>query len=330
MVARYATNCVISVSSDLRDHLTQFLEPRKLIVIHNGVDTKRVSSELSLSEAKERLGKLEDRCPFDLANDLMIRALLVKISDDDHMLILTLHHIASDGWSLGVLFRELMEFYRAYLTGDTPELSELPIQYADFACWHRDWLKGEVLESQLSYWKEQLAGCPEFQQFPTDHPRPPQQTYRGARERVYLPANLTASLKALSQMEGVSLFMALLAGFQALLHRYTGQDDIVVGSPIANRNRLELEGIIGFFVNTLVLRTDVSGNPSCRELLGRVRDIALSAYDHQDFPFEKTDRGHSAGAEPQSFTHVPGDVRTAKHSHSDAGVSRAQGEAGRA
>jgi amino acid adenylation domain-containing protein len=198
-----------------------------------------------------------------------------------------MHHIVSDGWSMGVVYRELSVLYRAFMNGKLSPLADLPIQYADFAIWQREWLQGEVLESQLSYWKKQLEGIPGVLNLPTDYPRPAVQSYRGARRSIEISRELTDGLKALSRKEGVTVFMTLLAAFQTLLYRYTGQEDIVVGSPIANRNRAEIEGLIGFFVNTLVLRSNLSGNPRFTELLARVREMALGAYAHQDLPFEK-------------------------------------------
>jgi len=224
--------------------------------------------------------------PFNLAVAPLLRVNLWQLDAADHVLLLNLHHIVSDGWSLGVLIRELAVFYTAFHTNQPAPLPELPIQYADFAHWQRQWLQGDVLESQLSYWRRQLAEVPVLD-LPTDRPRPGVQSYRGARQNLALSASLTASLEALSQHEGVTLFMTLLAAFQTLLYRYTGQEDIAVGSAIANRNRSELEGLIGFFVNSLVLRVNLAGNPTFRQLLGRVRQVALEAYAHQDLPFEK-------------------------------------------
>ena len=209
----------------------------------------------------------EARRPFDLAQGPLFRSKLLRLGEDDHVLLLTMHHIVSDGWSMGVLYRELSMLYRAFVDGQPSPLAELPIQYADFAVWQREWLQGEVLESQLSYWKKQLEGIPAVLNLPTDHPRPAVQSYRGARQSIELSKELLRGLKRLSRKEGVTLFMTLLAAFQTLLYRYTGQEDIVVGSPIANRNRAEIEGLIGFFVNTLVLRTNFSGNPTFKELL---------------------------------------------------------------
>jgi amino acid adenylation domain-containing protein len=229
----------------------------------------------------------EARRPFDLAKGPLLRTALLRLAEQQQILLITMHHIISDGWSMGVLFRELGAIYEAYCGGRPSPLAELPIQYADYAVWQREWLQGEVLEKHLSYWKRQLAAAPALLELPTDRPRPAVQTFRGGRETVALSRELSEALERLGRREGASLFMVLLAAFQLLLNRYTGQDDIVVGTPITSRHRVELEGLIGFFVNTLVLRTDLSGNPSFRELLGRVREVALGAYAHQDVPFEK-------------------------------------------
>ncbi len=250
------------------------------------VDLQGLPAAQREAEAR-RLAREELVRPFDLAQGPLFRAFLLRLDTGEHLLTVAMHHIVSDGWSDGILFRELEALYEAYHNGESSPLAELPIQYADFAVWQRKWLQGEVLERQLSYWREQLAGAPPLLELPTDRPRPPLQTYRGAGQSLLLPTTLADSLRAVSRQERVTLFMTLLAAFQTLLHRYTGQDDVVVGSAIANRNRVEIEGLIGFFVNTLVLRTDLSGNPTFRELLARVRDVCLGAYDHQDLPFEK-------------------------------------------
>lgn len=227
------------------------------------------------------------RRPFNLSQDLMLRARLLRMDEQEHHLLLTMHHIASDAWSEGILYRELATLYEAFSTGKPSPLPELPIQYADFAQWQREWLQGEVLESRLSYWKQQLGDYSAVLELPTDRPRPLVQTYQGRRQSLALPKTLSDSLQVLCRQERSTLFMILLAAFQVLLHRYTGQDDIVVGTPIAGRTQAETEGLIGFFVNNLVLRTDISGNPTFRELLGRVREVTLEAYTHQDLPFEK-------------------------------------------
>ena len=233
-----------------------------------------------------RLIKEATRRPFDLSRDLMLRALLLRLEDQQHILVLAKHHVASDGWSSGIFWQEVTAVYEAYASDRAPNLQELPVQYADYAAWQREWFQGEVLRTQLSYWRGQLDNLSTLQ-LSTDRPRPAIQSFRGAKQTLILPKDLSEALKALSRKEGVTLYMTLLAAFQTLLHRYTGQDDIVVGSPIANRNRAELEGLIGFFVNTLVLRTDVSSTLTFRELLGRVRSVCLDAYSHQDLPFEK-------------------------------------------
>jgi amino acid adenylation domain-containing protein len=229
----------------------------------------------------------EAQQPFDLFNGPLFRATLLRLRDDDHILLLTTHYIVCDDWSLGILFRELSILYAAFSAGERSPLSELPIQYADFAVWQRKLLQGEFLEDQLSYWRQKLLGAPAVLDLPTDRPRPPVQSFQGSRQAFVLSKSLTEALKALGRHEGVTLFMTLLAAFQTLLYRYTGQQDIVVGFLIANRNLAEIEGLIGFFVNTLVLRTDLSGDPRFRELLVRVREVCLGAYAHQDLPFEK-------------------------------------------
>jgi amino acid adenylation domain-containing protein len=239
-------------------------------------------------EAKAReLATQETRKPFSLANGPLVRTGLLRLAADDHVLLVTMHHIVTDGWSMGgVFFRELATLYRAFTSGQPSPLPELPVQYVDFAVWQRQWLQGDVLERQLAYWRDRLAGVPPLE-LPTDRPRPAEQTFRGAHQALRLPAELSEHLQALSRKEGVTLFMTLAAAFQALLSRYSGQDDVAIGTPIAGRNHPAIEGLIGFFVNTLVLRTDLSGNPSFRELLKRVRETCLGAYDHQDVPFEK-------------------------------------------
>ena len=237
--------------------------------------------------AAQRLAREQMQKPFDLSQGPLLRMLLIRLGTEDHILVLTMHHIVSDGWSRGVFYRELSLLYQAYTQGSRSPLGELPIQYADFAVWQREWLQGEVLENQLSYWKSQLAGVPALLHLPADRPRPHVQSFRGARESIELSEEMTRNLKALSRRHDVTLYMTLLAAFQTLLHRRTGQDDIVVGSPIANRNRTEIEGLIGFFANTLALRSNLAGNPTFAELLARTREVALAAYAHQDLPFEK-------------------------------------------
>jgi amino acid adenylation domain-containing protein len=236
--------------------------------------------------AGRRAGE-EARRAFDLAAGPLFRAALLRLGEEDHVLLLSMHHIVSDGWSLGVLFREISALYAAYREGRESPLSELPVQYADYAVWQREQLEGEALDRQLSYWKERLAGAPELLELPTDRPRPPVRTYGGATVPVELSIGLLERLQALGRSEGATLYMTLLGAFQVLLGKYAGSEDVVVGSPIAGRTRGEVEELIGFFVNTLVLRTDLSGDPSFRDVLRRVRDLTLGAYEHQEVPFEK-------------------------------------------
>jgi amino acid adenylation domain-containing protein len=247
----------------------------------------RDRSENEREDETRRLANGEARRAFDLREGPLCRTTLIRLAEDDHLLVLVMHHIVSDGWSMGVFHRELSSLYRAFSQSQPSPLADLPIQYADYAVWQRQWFKGPELERQLSYWKKQLGGAPVILSLPTDHPRPAVQSYRGARRTMELSGDLTRELKALSRKEGVTLFMTLLAAFQTLLYRYTGQEDLLVGSPIANRTRTEIEPLIGFFVNTLVLRGDLSGNPTFRQVLHRVRKVALEAYEHQDLPFEK-------------------------------------------
>ncbi len=242
--------------------------------------------DLSTEAEARRVATEESQRPFDLAAGPLLRAVVLRLGEQEHVLVCTMHHIISDGWSMGVLIRELTTLYEAYTEGKPSPLPDLGIQYADYAHWQREWLQGEVLEQQLSYWKQQLEGAPAVLELPTDYPRPAVQTFRGAHQSLTLPVELTTELKALTQREGVTLFMTLLAAFQTLLWRYSGQEDIVVSTGIANRNRAETEPLIGFFVNTLVLRTDLSGEPPFTQLLKRVREVTLGAYAHQDVPFE--------------------------------------------
>jgi amino acid adenylation domain-containing protein len=234
-----------------------------------------------------RLASEEARAGFDLENAVPVRASLWRLAEQDHLLLVTIHHIAVDGWSLSLLARELSALYQAFAGAEPSPLAELPLQYADYAVWQREWLRGEVLERQVAYWRERLAGAPAVLELATDRPRPAVRRYRGDRRAVQLDDALTQSLKELAQREGVTLFMALLAGFQALLARYSGQEDVVVGIATGGRAHPALEGLIGLFVNTLALRTDLSGNPTFQALLGRVKGSALGAYAHQDVPFEK-------------------------------------------
>ncbi|MBZ4423289.1 non-ribosomal peptide synthetase, partial [Myxococcus sp. RHSTA-1-4] len=238
------------------------------------------------AEARRRTQE-ESQRPFDLERGPLLRTTLLKLSTQEHVLVLVMHHIISDGWSMGLLVQEIAQLYAAFSQARPSPLPELPLQYADYAVWQREWLSGDVLEAQLRYWKQQLEGAPRLLELPTDLPRPAVQSLEGAFAPFSLGRELSDAVKALGRREGVTPFMVLLAAFQAVLARYSGQEDICVGSPIAGRTRGETEGLIGFFVNTLVLRTRLDGNPSFRELLARVREVTLGAYAHQDVPFEK-------------------------------------------
>ncbi len=234
----------------------------------------------------ERVARASLAAPFDLERGPLVRASLLRLAADLHLFVLEIHHIDSDGWSAGVMERELIALYDAFTAGRPSPLPPLPIQYGDFARWQREWLAGPVLEAQLAYWRGKLGGELTPLDLPTDRPRPPVQTFRGGSLILDVPEAAAEALRALSRERGMSLFMTLLAAFQALLARLSGQDDIVVGSPVAGRRHVETEGLIGFFLNTLALRTDLGGNPTFRELLGRVRETTLGAYEHQDIPFE--------------------------------------------
>jgi hypothetical protein len=245
---------------------------------------------IDVHTSDERLKELivaEVRRPFDLANGPLIRTTLFRLGPEDHIAVLALHHIVYDGWSSGVLIRELATLYDALATGKPSPLPALPVQYADYAVWQRRWLPGEVLNSQLTYWKKQLGG--ELPQLPplAKQPRPPVQTFRGGQQSVALSESLTGALKSLSHEENVTLFMTLMSAFKVLLYRTSNQTDLIVATGIANRKWVEIESLIGFFVNTLMLRVDLSGSPTFREVLERVRKVTLEAYAHQDVPLEK-------------------------------------------
>lgn len=250
------------------------------------IDLRHLADEQQQTEL-QKLSLQEAQSSFDLGQAPLLRAKLLHLQAEQSILILTLHHLVGDGWSIKILVQELSAIYQALSAGRLSQLPQLPLQYTDFVYWQRNWLQGEVIDKHLAYWKQQLGGNLPVLQLPTDRPRPPIQTFRGKQQKFVLSKALTESIKQLSQREGVTLFMTLLAAFQTLLYRYTGQEDILVGSPIANRNRAELDQLIGCFVNTLVLRTNLEGNPTFTELLGRVRKVGIDAYTHQDLPFEK-------------------------------------------
>ncbi|MGB8954626.1 MAG: amino acid adenylation domain-containing protein, partial [Tumebacillaceae bacterium] len=253
-------------------------------------DLQRIDLREMPAEERElevnRLIHAELEREFDLAVGPLFRSSLAQVQEEEHVLILNMHHIISDGWSMDVLLGELMQLYTAFAAGEESPLAPLPIQYADYAVWQRQWLEGEVMNRQLAYWKEKLADLSVLE-LPTDRPRPAVQTHNGSVQRLELTQELTEALHELSKKQGATLYMTLLAAFQTLLARYSGQVDITVGSPIAGRHRGEVEGLVGLFINMLVMRTDLSGAPTFQDVLNRVRDTALEAYDHQDVPFEK-------------------------------------------
>jgi fengycin family lipopeptide synthetase B len=265
------------------------LDSRPVQIVHPHLDLPLPLVDLRRlpPAAFDRLAAEEARRPFDLRRGPLLRAQLVRRAEHDYLLLLTLHHIISDGWSMGLLFSELTQLYTAEATRRPVQLPPLPIQYADFSQWQREYLSGARLARLLGYWRRQLEGAPPVLELPTDRVRPTAQSFRGATQMFAVSEEVTQGLKELAQVEGATLFMILAAAFKTLLYRYTGQTDVVVGTPIANRNRREIEGLIGFFVNTLVLRTKLDGDPRFRELVGRVREVALGAYEHQDLPFEK-------------------------------------------
>jgi amino acid adenylation domain-containing protein len=263
--------------------------PHQAIRPHGRHSLKAI--DLSDSPDAERRGleivSEDARRPFDLSADEPFRVTLVKLGEEHHLLSLTLHHIVTDAWSMGVLYRELSELYEGFVDGREVQLPELPIQYADYAVWQQQWMEGGGLDEQLTYWTTQLAGAPALLELPTDRPRPARQSFRGATVRTMLEPELLERVSALGEREGASLFMTLLAALAALLSRYSGQEDIVVASPVANRGRIELESVIGLFVNTLALRVDASGDRPFVEVLRSARETALDAFSHQDLPFEK-------------------------------------------
>ncbi|MGJ5674777.1 MAG: amino acid adenylation domain-containing protein [Nostochopsis sp.] len=250
------------------------------------LDWRQLTAKDQLSKAQQ-LATEELQKPFDLSNPPLLRVKLLQLADQSHLLLIIIHHIVCDGWSMDIFRRELFTLYTAFCAGESSPLPELSLQYADFAHWQRQWLQGEVLQTQLNYWQKQLAAVPPLLELLTDQPRPSVQSFKGRSEFLKLNQDLTQKLKRLSQESGTTLFMTLLTAFTLLLSRYSGQEDIVVGSAIANRNRREIEPLIGFFVNTVALRTNLQGNPTFLELLQRVKQVTLDAYDHQDLPFEK-------------------------------------------
>ncbi|ARV58502.1 non-ribosomal peptide synthetase [Nostocales cyanobacterium HT-58-2] len=291
-VLQQSLNAIVAHHEVLRtNYTTQDGNPLQVIHQSQSVELEVIHlKDCPQTERNTQIQQLlqnEAQRPFNLISDLMLRACLLELSSQEHILLLVMHHIAADRSSMSILFEQLVNLYKAFLNTKPNPLPQQPIQYADFAVWQRQWLSGQVLDNQLNYWKQQLVGANPVLELPADRPRPPIQTYRGAQQSFILPQSLSSALRALSDQEGVTLFMTLLATFQLLLYRYTNQVDILVGSVIAGRNLPELESLIGYFVNTLILRTNLSGNPSFRELLQRVRSVAMSAYAYQDLPIDK-------------------------------------------
>ncbi|WP_392482802.1 amino acid adenylation domain-containing protein [Nostoc sp. C110] len=250
------------------------------------IDLRHISETERETQATQQAEK-EIKHPFDLAQGPLLRSKLWRLDEQEYLFVAVTHHIVADGWSFSVLTQELAKVYEAFCEGEPSPLTELPIKYTDFAQWQRQWLQGEVLESQLQFWKKHLGTSPPILKLPTDHPRPPARTFKSAGQPIILSQKLTDALKVLSQQEGVTPFMTLLAAFQTLLFSYTRQEEIIVSSALANRTRVETEGLIGFFVNLLPFCTNLGGNPSFRELLGRVREVALGVYAHQEMPLIK-------------------------------------------
>ncbi len=250
------------------------------------IDLKQVPPSEREGEAL-RLATVEAGRPFDLIRGPLVRTTLLRLEEQEHLLLLTTHHIVSDGWSIGVIYREIGALYNAFLKGEPSPLPELTVHYPDFAEWQQEWLQGEVLESQLAYWRKQLDGAPSLLELPTDFRRPAVQTFQGASQSILICKELSDSLQELSRREGSTLFMALLAAFQICLSRYSGQEDVVVGAPHFGRNMVETERLVGYFVNMLPLRISLRGDPSFKELLRQVRETALGAYAHPDLPFEQ-------------------------------------------
>ncbi|HEX2195917.1 MAG TPA: condensation domain-containing protein, partial [Actinomycetota bacterium] len=283
VVARHET---LRTRFEIRDGVLVQVVAAALDVDVPVVDLTHLPPDEAEAEARRLAETLDDE-PVDLAAPPLVRFRLLRVAPGDHVLVVAIHHIVSDGWSIGILMRELGRCYDAALEGRGPELPDLPIQYADFAAWQREWLSGAELDAQVAYWSEALGGAPALLGLPTDRPRPPVQSFDGATRPVSIPAGVVTRLNALAAATGATPFMTLIAAVAAVLHRYASQPDVLLATPVAGRRRSEVEGLIGFFVNTLILRTDCSGNPSFRELLDRVRRTALDAYAHQDLPFEK-------------------------------------------
>ncbi len=271
--------------SDRDGHPFQIITPELKVPLRI-IDLRHLAPTERENEAR-RLVQQEVATPFKLATDSITRNILLQMDTDDNILVMNTHHIVSGGWSTGIIYRELSVLYQAALENKPSPLPDLPIQYADFAVWQRNWLQGEVLNQQVNYWKSRLEGAPPLLALPTDRQRLATSSYRGATHRFLLPTTLTAAVRTLGRQRGASTFMVLLAAFECMILHFTGNPDIVLGTDLANRTNHQTEDLIGFFVNLLVLRTDLSGDPTFEALLGRVREVALEVYAHQDVPFDK-------------------------------------------
>ena len=295
-------------------------EPRRLEV--DGPDG------LTPEEREEEAGRMareEAETGFDLSRGPLLRVKVLKLEEEEHVVLFTMHHIVSDGWSMGILIREVGALYQAYSAGEESPLEELPIQYADFAVWQREWLQGEVLERQLEYWREQLAGMEDLE-LPTDHPRPAAPSYRGARHHFVVEGELAEKLRELSRREGVTLFMTLLGGFDVLMSRYSGQEDVVVGTDIANRNRAEIEGLIGFFVNQLVLRVEVRGWREFQRVAEAGEGGVSGGVCASGRAVREAGGGVAAGARPEPVAALPGETDFAERAGRRAGTGRTEAE----
>src|SRR6266853_1216198 len=271
----------VSIEGEPVQQIAAAEDSRFVLLEHDLCGSSHAQKEL------EQLLALETSGPFDLEHGPLIRGRLIHLAEEEHALLVTMHHIVSDGWSMGILVNELSALYGSFLRGAADPLPALEIQYADYAVWQRQWIESEILQQQAAYWKTALAGVPPLLELPADRPRPSQQDFKGATAELVLDEKLTACLRALSKKHGTTLFMTLLAAWAALLARLSGQQDVVIGAPVANRSRMEIEGLIGFFVNTLAIRLDLSGSPTVGELLQRTRTQTLAAQQHQDIPFEQ-------------------------------------------
>ncbi len=295
-VLRRAFETVLERHQSLRTIFSGEREPAQVVIEQWSFELRTI--ELEDPETLQPLLRELSRKPFDLSRDLMLRATLVRLGAEDHVLLIVMHHIAADAHSDRVLFSELAECYAAVSAGREPAVPELPIQYADFAVWQRQRLQGAELDRLAGYWAAALEGSPDLLRLPTDRPRPAVQRHEGSHRHFAFERGLGDALAALGREQGATFFMTMLAAFAVLLYRLSGQEDVVIGSPIANRNNLELQDLIGFFTNTMALRVKVGGNPSFREAIARARAAALGAYDHQDLPFEKVVEKHAPRRDP--------------------------------